>query len=167
MMVLVFCAHIVAAFSHSFGSGWGRGLLSFMEVVTNQLILSKFGPDSFLALIFLRNRWACVRDGGTRISTATQPLSTYHFSVSFAAQPPHAVQQVLSASSVTHCAFGQGLASFWRTPFSHRSLYVHQQPSLLFRSQVRSFLVFKLVGSRARFCHRDTLFATGITNTSF
>jgi hypothetical protein len=27
--------------------------------------------------------------------------------------------------------------------------------------------VFKLVSSRAKFCHRDTLFATGITVTSF
>ena len=42
IVVLIFCAHMVAAFSHSFGSGWGRGLLNFMEVVTNQLILSKF-----------------------------------------------------------------------------------------------------------------------------
>lgn len=56
---------------------------------------------------------------------------------------------------------------FWRTPFSRRSLYAHQQLLLLFRSEVRSFLVFKSVSSRAEFCHRDTLFATGITVTSF
>lgn len=77
--------------------------------------------------------------------------------------PSAAIQQVLT----------QPLDSsrpFWRTPFSRRSLYlrhVGQQISLLFWSEVRSFLVFKLVGGRAKFCHRVTLFATGITDTSF
>jgi len=137
------CAHILAAFSHSFGRDWGRGLLSFMRDSYKSApgVGHAQHPDSFI--LSLAQPLESQINHACHLSGDTQP-----FWIESGPQKriPSICQLFLYSRVLQHAG---------------------QQIFLLFLREIRYSLGFRLVGSCPRFCYRDTLSTNGKYDRSF